>query len=92
MNNTFVTARVRYADTATANGETIRNTVYNLVKDTSLTNEQAIDKMFLATLSRYPSAAEKAKVLTYFTSMTKQAALESLQWILLNKVDFIFNY
>jgi hypothetical protein len=50
-----------------------------------------IEQLFLTTLSRYPSAAEKARSAD-FSTMTRQAVIESLQWILLNKVDFIFNY
>ena len=92
MNNSFVTTKIRLADQVTAEGQTIRNTVYQIVNNTALSNDQVIEQLFLTTLSRYPSAAEKSKILPYFSTMTRQAAIESLQWILLNKVDFIFNY
>jgi hypothetical protein len=66
--------------------------VRKLLSDTTLTNDQIITQLYLTTLSRYPTDAEKAKINPYFTSMGKQAAVENLQWVLLNKVDFIFNY
>jgi len=92
MNNTVVTTRIRLDDRVTVGTETIRNTVYNLVNDRSLTDEKAIERMYLLTLSRYPTAAEKAKLLPFFSWTPRQQAFESLQWVLLNKVDFIFNY
>lgn len=92
MNNSFVTTRIRLNDRATVGTETIRNTVYNLVNNTALTNEQLVEQLYLATLSRRPTAAEKTRILPYFTGSTRQSVVESLQWILLNKVDFMFNY
>src|ERR1051326_512856 len=48
--------------------------------------------LFLNTLSRPPTSQE----ITFFTPMFQQlgnrAAAENLQWVLLNKVDFLFNY
>jgi len=92
MNNTIVTTRIRLDDRVTVGTETIRNTVYNLVNDRSITNEQGIERMYLLTLSRRPTAAEKSQLLTFFNWTPKQQAYESLQWVLLKKVDFIFNY
>lgn len=54
-------------------------------------DEEAIRRMFFATLSRPPSEAETAKVLAYRTGLRAQW-LSDLQWALLNKLDFIFNY
>ncbi|HQR34910.1 MAG TPA: hypothetical protein PLK30_19390, partial [Blastocatellia bacterium] len=68
------------------------STVKRLVETSGLTNEQIITELYLNTLSRNPKQSEIAKVLPYFTSMGKQGAIESLQWVLLNKVDFLFNY
>ena len=63
-----------------------------LFQDTSLSNDQILEKLYLNTLSRYPTDVEKSKLMPYFTSMGKQAATESIQWVLLNKVDFLYNY
>jgi len=92
MNNSIVTNRIRLDDRVTVGTETIRNTVYNLVNDRTVTNEQGIERMYLLTLSRRPTAAEKSMLLSYFNWTPKQQAYESLQWVLLNKVDFLFNY
>lgn len=47
--------------------------------------------MFLATLTRYPTEAETATMLANRTG-TRDQWLSDLQWALLNKLDFIFNY
>jgi hypothetical protein len=93
MNNTFVTNRIHQGNfVRIPNQPDIPSTVRRLLADTSLSNEQIVTQLYLSTLSRYPSDAEKAKLLPYFTSMGKTAATESIQWVLLNKVDFTFNY
>ena len=56
-----------------------------------INDEEAIRRMFLGTLSRPPSEAETAKVLAYRSGLRAQW-LSDLQWALLNKLDFIFNY
>lgn len=93
MNNTFVTNRVHQSNRVLPpNQPEIPSTVRKLLADASLSNEQIVTQLYLTTLSRYPSDAEKAKLLPYFASMGKTAATESIQWVLLNKVDFTFNY
>jgi hypothetical protein len=93
MNNSFVMTRVHQGNrVALVNQPEIPSTVRRLLADTSLTNDQIVTQLFLNTLSRNPTDAEKAKLLPYFTSMGKTLATESIQWVLLNKVDFSFNY
>ncbi|MFN0087289.1 MAG: DUF1549 domain-containing protein [Blastocatellia bacterium] len=94
MNNGIVTGRTGQGSriTGVPNTPEIPSTVRRLLADTSLSNDQIVQKLYLTTLSRYPTDAEKAKLLPYFTSMGKQTATESIQWVLLNKVDFLFNY
>jgi hypothetical protein len=93
MNNTFVTNRIHQGNRVLPpNSAEIPSAVRKLLADASLSNEQIVTQLYLNTLSRYPSDAEKAKLLPYFTSMGKTAATESIQWTLLNKVDFSFNY
>ena len=81
MNSPFVNKRIR------AEGN---SRVEELVKSTK-TNEQIIDELFLATLSRAPRPEEKQTALTWLQADRRQGA-EDLQWSLLNKLDFIFNY
>lgn len=107
MNNDFISSRIRYIPTNNSsttntvgyidpipgyNTEKILSTVKRLMETPNLTNEQIITELYLNTLSRNPRANEIQKALPYFTSMGKQGAIESLQWVLLNKVDFLFNY
>jgi Protein of unknown function (DUF1549)/Protein of unknown function (DUF1553) len=94
MNNNFVLSRIHNANRIVnvPNTPEIPSTVRRLLADATLNNEGIITQLYLHTLSRYPSADEKAKLLPYFSSMSRQAATESLQWALLNKADFIFNY
>ncbi len=94
MNNTFVNSRIHNNNRITnvPNTPEIPSTVRRLLSDTSLTPEQLVTQLYLHTLSRYPTDAEKTKILPYYSRMSRQAATESLQWVLLNKVDFIFNY
>ncbi len=106
MNNDFVRYRVTYVannnNTNNTRGyidpipgyntDKILSTVKRLMETPGMTNEQIVTQLYLNTLSRYPRQSEMAKILPYFSTMSKQAAVESVQWVLLNKVDFIFNY
>jgi hypothetical protein len=49
------------------------------------------DQLYLYTLSRYPTAAEKTQAVAYLKSGTLQNKTEDLQWVLLNSVEFLFN-
>ena len=84
MNNSFVMNRI-HRNNAGSN-------VSKLLANTSLTSEQLIEQLYLNTLSRKPTANELRKLLPYYTSLSRQVATESVQWVLLNKVDFMFNY
>ncbi|MFN0123063.1 MAG: DUF1553 domain-containing protein, partial [Blastocatellia bacterium] len=84
MNNSFVMGRIHRNNAGSL--------VARLLADTTLTNDQIIEKLYLSTLSRQPTATEMTKIRPYFTSLGKQGATEALQWVLLNKVDFMFNY
>jgi hypothetical protein len=54
-------------------------------------DQAAIRQMFLASLTRYPSDTEMKAVLQYRNGPRYQW-LSDLQWALLNKLDFTFNY
>jgi hypothetical protein len=51
-----------------------------------------ISDLFLHTLSRPPTDQEIALYTATFQQSGNQVAAENLQWVLLNKVDFLFNY
>jgi len=48
--------------------------------------------LFATTLSRPPSDREMAMFLPIFQQQGNRVAAENLQWVLLNKMDFLFNY
>ena len=51
-----------------------------------------IRELFLNTLSRPPSTDEINFFSPVFQQQGNRLAAESLQWVLLNKMDFVFNY
>ncbi|HEX4950758.1 MAG TPA: DUF1553 domain-containing protein, partial [Blastocatellia bacterium] len=64
--------------------------VEQLVKSNK-SNAEIVEELYLATLSRLPSAQEKQLAVSWLEKDRKQGA-EDLQWGLLNKLDFVFNY
>jgi hypothetical protein len=54
-------------------------------------DEEALRTLFLATLSRYPTAAESAAANRARTGSREQW-LSDVQWALLNKLEFLFNH
>jgi hypothetical protein len=56
-----------------------------------LSDEEAVRVLFLATLSRQPTG-EELDVVNKNRRGTREAWLSDTQWVLLNKLDFLFNY
>jgi hypothetical protein len=66
-----------------------------LVDSAKLNNTDAVNKLFLTILSRYPSAAEMSTAaggLPTANGTARNNAIQDLAWSLYNKVDFVFNY
>jgi uncharacterized protein DUF1553 len=80
MNSPFVTRRVR------PEGHSL---VQQLI-ESSKTSTEIVEAMYLATLSRYPTAEEKKVAASWIDA--DRASASDLHWVLLNKVDFVFNY
>jgi hypothetical protein len=83
MNNAFISTRIHQANAGSR--------VQTLLAQTSVP-EVIIDQLFMNTLSRPASTSEKGLFLTMFKQQGTKAAAENLQWVLLNKMDFLFNY
>jgi Protein of unknown function (DUF1549)/Protein of unknown function (DUF1553) len=82
LNNTLVTNRVKKA--------TASSTVAKVLGAT--TDPASIaDQIYLATLSRYPTAAEKSMAINYLKSGNLQQHTEDLQYALLNELEFLFD-
>ena len=66
--------------------------VARIVKD-GKSNEQAIEELYLAALSRLPAAGESGKMIPYIAGASnRQQALEDVLWTLLNSKEFLFNH
>ena len=66
-----------------------------LVASVALNNTDAVNKLFLNILSRYPSAAEMSTAMASLPTANgaaRNSAMQDLAWSLYNKVDFVFNY
>ena len=62
-----------------------------LDQEPPLSNEQLVDDLFLGTLSRFPSVEEKQLAIQQIQEYRTQG-VEDLMWVLINKLDFLFNY
>ena len=56
-------------------------------------NDEAVEELFLGTLSRFPTDAEKAEALKYVgAEKTRAAGLQDVLWALINTREFILNH
>ena len=62
-----------------------------LNSETALTNRELVEQLFLATLSRFPTD-EEIKLSSEMLERYRDRGAEDLQWALLNKLDFLFQY
>jgi hypothetical protein len=86
MNNDQVTVRTHANFAGTA--------VSKLVA-ANATAPQIVTSLYLQTLSRYPTPAETALCLSIFTTRNGGSTASfatDLQWVLLNKLDFVYSY
>ncbi len=51
-----------------------------------------IDQLYLSTLARFPTSAEKELMLQAFSDLDRRAATEDVLWALLNSKEFVFNH
>jgi len=82
MNDTIVTTRVKKA--------TANSTVSKVLASTTDPGSIA-DQLYLATLSRKPTATERQTAINYLKSGTLQQKTEDLQFALLNSLEFLFD-
>ncbi len=61
--------------------------------NSKLSDEQALEELFLATLTRLPTAEERSAFAEYRSRITnRQAALVDTMWALINTREFILNH
>jgi hypothetical protein len=83
MNNNFVMTRIH----TNTNGSTVQRLVRQTNDPLAI-----IEELFLATLSRFPYPEEIAASSDLMRRLGNQRGAESLQWALLNKLEFLFSY
>ncbi|MCS6884850.1 MAG: DUF1553 domain-containing protein [Acidobacteriota bacterium] len=82
MNSQFVSSRL----SAQTNGSTLQKLLAAHKDDTEFINE-----LFLTVLSRKPSTSELEQA-RGMLAKNRTSGAEDLLWVLLNKIDFIYNY
>jgi hypothetical protein len=81
MNSKFVAHRV-----SSASGGVSKTMI-----DSAFSHDQIVESMYLRSLSRPPSERER-EIAKSWISENREIGIEDLQWSLLNKLDFLFNY
>jgi hypothetical protein len=83
MNSEEITSKIR-ARTGTA----------RRLANSKMTPREIIDELYLSTLSRYPTDAERTLMLRVFTDAgdDRPAAVEDVLWALLNSRSFVYNH
>ncbi len=83
MNNAFVDGRI---------GAAIQGSRVQILISQNASAQTIIQDLFMNTLSRPPSADEVNLFTPMFQQQGNRVAAANLQWVLLNKMDFVFNY
>jgi len=83
MNNTFVMNRIHNANAGSTVQQLLRSTTEPFA---------IIEGLYLATLDRFPSTDEITIAAAVMKRLGNQRGAESLQWALLNKLEFLFSY
>ncbi len=83
LNHQFIMSRIN------ANNPT--STIGVVLAETNDPTE-IIQGLYLSTLSRFPTPQETALLMPMMVQLGNADGAESLQWILMNKLDFVFNY
>jgi hypothetical protein len=83
MNNAFVMNRIHQAN----NGSTVQQLLKQTTDPLGI-----IEGLYLSTLNRFPTAAEIPIAAAVMSRLGNQRGAESLQWALLNKLEFIYSY
>ena len=64
-----------------------------LLRILTVARKEVLDQLYLVTLSRLPSEAERAPALSHVTRGTdKRKAWEDVMWALLNTREFLFRH
>jgi hypothetical protein len=53
---------------------------------------EVVDELFLSTLSRFPTSAERARLAKQMSGVPRPEAFQDLLWALLSAREFVFNH
>ena len=83
MNSEEITAKIR-----------ARHGTARRLASSKMPAREIVDELYLCTLSRFPSEAERTLMLRVFTDAgdDRQAAVEDVLWALLNTRSFVYNH
>lgn len=83
MNSEEITAKIRH-----------RNGAARRLAQSKLTPREIVDELYLSTLSRFPSEAERTLMMRVFTEAegNRQEAVEDVLWAVLNTRSFVYNH
>ena len=84
MNGPFIKSKIK-AEADSHLGKLLR-------REPAMRSEDLADELFLRFLSRWPTEAEKTESVHLLAERGPTAGGEDLQWVLMNKLDFVFNY
>ena len=84
MNGPFIKSKIK-AEADSFLGKLLR-------QEPAMRSEDLADELFLRFLSRWPTEDEKVKSVQLLAERGPTAGGEDLQWVLMNKLDFVFNY
>ena len=84
MNGPFIKSKIK-AEADSHLGKLLR-------REPAMRSEDRADELFLRFLSRWPTEAEKTESVHLLAERGPTAGGEDLQWVLMNKLDFVFNY
>jgi uncharacterized protein YjdB len=73
-------------------GDTINKKVAAWKPDAALNDEQQIARVFLSSLSRYPTPEERTRLAEELRTREHKAVFQDLLWAILNSKEFLFNY
>ncbi len=73
-------------------GDTINKRVAQWKPDPALNDEQQLNRIYLSSLARRPSAEEKSRIEAALAARDKRQVFQDLVWAILNSDEFMYNH
>lgn len=73
-------------------GDTINKKLTAWKPDPQLNDEQQLERIFLSSLSRYPTAVERERIAADLKSRDRQPVFQDVLWAVLNSKEFLYNH